>query len=431
MQQRRLQTAAAEPHRALERSVSQGTFVGRQPIVDREQQVVAYELLFRSSAEAKVADFDEVGRAAVRVMVNTFAALGMDAVLGRARGFFNVTGEVFLSESIEALPRDRVVLEILEDVEPTDAIQERCRELHAAGFTLALDDWVVDDARECLLPWASVVKVDLPAIPPKELRKLVRQLRRAEVQLLAEKVETAEEFEACRKLGFDLFQGFFFARPIVLEGADVDATKTTLIQLLQRITAGAETTTIVESFKQDAKLGLNLLRLVNTAGRSARVRLDTIEAAVRQLGLQQLGRWVTILLYAQDKGSEMRSPLLIAAAHRGRLMELVVGHDAAGIEAEIEAERAFLVGMLSMADALLGRPIETLVAELRLSDEIGRALTHHEGDLGRLLSMAMAVETGDVAKFEPELVARDLDFAGLQAIDNDAYAWVHGLIDPD
>ncbi|CAM9232025.1 unnamed protein product [Discosporangium mesarthrocarpum] len=412
-------------------AVSQGTFVGRQPIVDRNERVVAYELLFRSSAEAQFADFDEVGRAAVRVMVNTFAALGMEAVLGRARGFFNVTRDVFLSESIEALPRDRVVLEILEDVEPTEDIQARCRELQEAGFKIALDDWIVDDPRECLLPWAAVVKVDLPAVPRKELRKLVRTLRTHDVQLLAEKVETAEEFAACHKLGFDLFQGFFFARPIVLEGADMDATKATLMKLLQQISSGVETTTIVESFKQDAKLGLNLLRLVNTAGRAARVRLDTIEAAVRHLGLQQLGRWVAILLYAQGTDADLRSPLLATAAHRGRLMELVAGHGASVGDDGTGAERAFLVGMLSLADALLGRPIESLVTELRLSDEVGRALTHHEGDLGRLLSMAMAIEAGDVAKFEPELESRDLDFASLQALDNAAYAWVHGLTDPD
>jgi EAL and modified HD-GYP domain-containing signal transduction protein len=138
------------------------------------------------------------------------------------------------------------------------------------------------------------------------LRKLVRSLRRSDVQLLAEKVETAEEHALCSKLGFDLFQGYFFAKPIVLEGADLDATQTTLIQLLQQITADAETGAIVETFKQDAKLGLNLLRLVNTAGMTSRVRLDSIEGAVRHLGLQHLGRWVTILLYAQGKGSGMR-----------------------------------------------------------------------------------------------------------------------------
>ena len=266
---------------------------------------------------------EQAGHAAIRVIVNTFVSLGMDAVLGRAMGFFNVTGEVLLSESVEAMPRDRVVLEVLEDVEPTEEILARCRELCTAGFKIALDDWVVDDPREVLLPWAEVVKVDLPSVAEKDLRKLVRTLRRSNVQLLAEKVETAEQFEACRKLGFDLFQGYFFAKPIVLEGADLDASKVTLVRLLQQINSNTETRVIVETLKQDATLGLNLLRLVNTAGRAVRVRLQTIEDAVRHLGLQQLSRWVAILLYAQGTGDDMRNPLLTTAAHRGRLMERI------------------------------------------------------------------------------------------------------------
>jgi c-di-GMP-related signal transduction protein len=352
----------------------------------------------------------------------------MDVVLGQSLGFFNVTGEVLLSELVEALPRERVVLEILEDVEPTEEIRARCEALRDDGFTIALDDWIVNDPRECLLPWIDLVKVDLPAIPPKELKRLVRSLQRAGVVTLAEKVETQEEYEVCRKLGFDRFQGFYFAKPIVLEGADLDATKSTLIRLLQRISAEADTLTIVESFKQDAKLGLNLLRLVNTAGMAARVRLDTIEDAVRHLGLQQLGRWVAVLLYAQDGGNDMRSPLLTAAAHRGRLMELLVDAAPATGDTPVEAERAFLVGMLSMADALLGRPLETLVTELRLANDIARALTHREGELGSLLNLAESVERGEVDKFEDELLARDLDLAALQEIEYAAYAWVHGII---
>lgn len=405
-----------------------GTFLGRQPIVDRNQAVRAYELLFRASRTAQFAEINDFGQAAVRVMVNTFASLGMEAVLGRSLGFFNVTGEVFLSDLVEALPRGRVVLEILENVEPTQEIQKRCQQLSGAGFKLALDDWIVDDPRECLLPWANVVKVDLPAVPEKALRKLVRGLRSSGVQLLAEKVETAEEFETCHKLGFDLFQGYFFAKPVVLEGADLDATKTTLIQLLQRIMADADTREIVEMFKQDAKLGLNLLRLVNTAGRAARVKLETIEDAVRSLGLQQLGRWVMILLYAQGGANDMRDPLLTTAAHRGRLMELIVGSVETTRDGGVESQRAFLVGMLSMADALLGQPLESIVRELRLTDKVARALTHHEGELGGVLSMAEAIERGDIDKFEPELQARDLDLQGLQQMENDAYAWVHGLM---
>ena len=366
----------------------------------------------------------------MRVMVNTFASLGMDAALGKALGFFNVTGEVFLSDLVEALPKERVVLEILEDVESTPEIQARCAALQEAGYTIALDDWIVDDPRECLLPFASIVKVDIPAIPTKSLRKLVRSLRTHDIQLLAEKVETAEEFEHCSRLGFDLFQGYFFARPIVLEGADLDATKYTLVKLLQQIMAEADMPTIVESFKQDAKLGLNLLRLVNTASMASRVRMETIEGAVRHLGRQQLGRWMTILLYAQDQDGDLPGPLLTAAAHRGRLMELLSAANSHRGADEKESERAFLVGMLSMADALLGRPLASLVEELRLTTEVAVALTDHEGELGSLLSLAIAVERGEMAKIEPSLNERDLSIADLQKIEDESYAWVHGLIQP-
>jgi EAL and modified HD-GYP domain-containing signal transduction protein len=258
----------------------------------------------------------------------------MDAVLGQSDGFFNVNREVLLSDAIEALPR------------------------------------------EPLLPWANIVKVDLPAVPARDLRKLVRSLREHDVLLLAEKVETADEFEHCHKLG------------------------------------------------------LNLLRLVNTAGKATRVQLESIDDAVRHIGLQQLGRWVSILLYVQGDGSDFRSPLLLTAAHRGRLMELVVGHSLSRADAESKRERAFLVGMLSLADALLGRSIEALVCELRLGVEIARALTHHEGELGDLLTLAETVEQCQLDKFEAGLARWDLDLAGLQQLVHDAYAWVHGLVAP-
>lgn len=407
--------------------MSQGAFLGRQPIVDRDQHVVAYELLYRSSRTATFAEIDDVGKAVLRVVVNTFASLGMEAVLGRGQGFFNVNREVFLSDAVEALPRDRVVIELLENVEPDDPVIRRCRALHEAGFQLALDDWVDDDARLPLLPWVDVVKVDLPAVPPKQLRKVVRTVRRYDALLLAEKVETREEFETCLRMGFDRFQGYFFAKPIVLEGADVDPAQAVLVRLMQKISAEAEPREIVESFKQDAKLGLNLLRLVNTAGKATRVALETIEAAVQHIGLEQLGRWVVILLFAQGGASGMHSPLLVTAAHRGRLMELIAGRGAGSAEVGIEGQRAFLVGMLSLADALLGRRLGDLVRELRVSDEVSRALTHHEGPLGELLSLAEAVERNEVQKFEPELDRFGLGLDSLQELDNDSYEWLHGL----
>ncbi len=414
--------------------MSQNIFVGRQPIVDRARRVVAYELLFRASRDAQTAVFEEGGRAAVRVMVNTFASLGVEAVLGPYRGFFNVNRSVLLSDALEALPRERVVIEILEEVEADAEVIARCRALRDAGFRIAADDWVLDDPRQALLPHVEIVKVDLPSVPERSLRKLVRELRRADVLLLAEKVEEVEQFDRCVALGFDLFQGYFFARPVVLEGVDLDTTRAILVKLLQQLTVDAPTDQIVETFKQEAKLGLNLLRLVNTAGRAARVELQTIEDAVRRLGLRQLARWVSILLYAQGDAGELDSPLLRTAAHRGRLMELLASRGAAGTEAagpgvaRDATERAFLVGMLSLADALLGRPLPELVHELRLGQETTRALVDRRGPLGDLLRFAESVETGDPTKFEERLEDLDLDLASLQKLDDEAYAWVHGLL---
>jgi EAL and modified HD-GYP domain-containing signal transduction protein len=414
--------------------LSQNIFVGRQPIVDRNRRVVAYELLFRASRDAQTAVFEEGGRAAVRVMVNTFASLGVEAVLGPYRGFFNVNRSVLLSDALEALPRERVVIEILEDVEVDAEVIERCRALRSAGFRLAADDWVPDDPRQALLPHVEIVKVDLPSVPERSLRKLVRELRRAEVRLVAEKVEEVEQFDRCVALGFDLFQGYFFARPVVLEGVDLDATRAMLVKLLQQITVEAPTDQIVETFKQDAKLGLNL-RLVNSAGRAARVELQTIEDAVRRLGLRQLARWVSILLYAQGDGDQLDSPLLMTAAHRGRLMELLAGRNAAragsgatSSPAADATERAFLVGMLSLADVLLGRPLPELVRELCLGGETSQALVERQGKLGDLLSLAESIELADPAKFEAGLEGWDLDLASLQDLDDEAYAWVHGLL---
>lgn len=415
--------------------MSQNIFVGRQPIVDRARRVVAYELLFRASRDARTAVFEEGGRAAVRVMVNTFASLGVEAVLGSCRGFFNVNRSVLLSDALEALPRERVVIEILEDVEADAEVIARCRALRRAGFQIAADDWVLEDPRRALLPHVDIVKVDLPSVPEGSLRRLVRELRREEVQLLAEKVEEVEQFDRCVAFGFDLFQGYFFARPVVLEGVDLDATRAMLVKLLQQITVEAPTDQIVETFKQDAKLGLNLLRLVNSAGRATRIELQTIEDAVRRLGLRQLARWVSILLYAQGDGGHLDSPLLMTAAHRGRLMELLAGRNAAragrgpgSSRAAGATERAFLVGMLSLADALLGRPLPELVRELRLGGETSQALVERQGPLGDLLSLTESIELADPAKFEAGLEDWDLDLASLQDLDDEAYAWVHGLL---
>lgn len=389
--------------------------------------MVAYELLYRGSRDARTAVFPEGNLAALRVMANTFASLGEAAVLGGHLGFFNVTRAVLLSDALLALPRESVVIELLEDIPHDREVEERCRSLRAAGYRIALDDWVLDDPRKALLPFADIVKVDLLAVEPRALRRLARSLRGDGRLLLAEKVESQEQFEACHRIGFDRFQGYFFARPTVLEGVGIDPSQTTLLRLMQLLGVEADTAEIVESFKQDAKLGLSLLRIVNTAGNSTGMRLESIDDGVRHLGLRQLTRWISVLLYAQGRGGGGQDPLLATAAHRGRLMELVAGAASRRGIGGLDAERAFLVGMLSLADALLGRSLDQIVKELRLAPEVVAALCAREGPLGRLLAFAEAAERGDLAKLESELAWLDSSFEELQSFDQAAYAWLHAL----
>lgn len=402
-------------------------FVGRQPIVDRDQRVVGYEILYRASADAQSAVIEDPSQAALQVMANTFATLGPDAVLGDGRGFFNVNREVLLSDQLEALPTDRVMIEVLECVVVDEAVLRRCKSLAKKGYSLALDDWVPGDERGSLLPFVKMVKVDLPLVPVKGLRKLVRDLSTHGVSLLAEKVETQDEFDHCLSVGFDLFQGYFFAKPVIVEGASLDASKVILIQLMQLCMADGDTDALVDQFKQDAKLSLNLLRVVNSAGRAGRVRFETIEEAIMQLGRDQLGRWLSILLYANTETGGLVSPLFHAAAHRGRLMERIASLQAEQGAAPIDAERAFMVGMLSLADALLGRPLEELVAELGLADDIAGSLLERAGRLGALLDFAEAVERSEIDKFEPQLGEWSLNLADLQKIENETYRWLHGV----
>lgn len=399
-------------------------FIGRQPILDRHQRITAYELLFRHSAQASHAVFGDHLTAATRVIVNTFTSIGAGAVLGRVAGFINVNRELLDSESVEALPPERVVLEILENVQVDDDLVARCRELRDRGYHLALDDYEWQDPREPLVDLVDYVKVDILSVSDLHLPRLVRALQRRRVRLVAEKVEEPEEFETCRKLGFDLFQGFYFARPTVVTGRPVDPARTVILHLLQQLSADAEVDELSTSFKQNAELGLNLLRLVNSAAMGRRHKVATVAEAVAYLGRRQLRRWLTLLLFA---GTDRQGggALLETAAMRGRLMELLL--EARGNAGRDLQDRAFLVGMLSLVDALLGVPKEVLLGDLNLEDSIYDAIVEGKGELGALLELVGRVEAMETRTLPTLLEREGLTVEQLQKAQLDAYAWIHAL----
>jgi len=402
-------------------------FLGRQPIVDREELTVGYELLFRGSADATSAQFSDHDQAATRVVVNTFVSMGTRAVLGPGRGFINCSPGILRSDLLEALPADRMVLEVLETVAPSDAMVERCQQLKAHGFELALDDWVIDDPREPLLPVVDLVKVDILQVPKARLRSVVRELRAHPVRLLAEKVESAEEFRYCKRLGFDLFQGYYFARPTVIAGRGIDPDRLVLVEILQRIGGDAEIAEIAEVLKLYPDVVLNLLRLANSVGLAPSQKISRVDDALVYLGRNQVRRWVALLLFAGEQSSgASRNPLLLAAAHRGRLLELLAQR-VAGEDAELP-DRAFLVGLLSLIDALLGIPQDEVIDDLGLDPAARSAITGREGVLGSMLAAVEFLEAGRFEALDRRLLALGIDPACFQEDENATYQWVHELI---
>lgn len=401
-------------------------FLGRQPILDRQQQLFAYELLFRSS-NRNVADVTCGAQATATVIANAFTELGVEAALGNYRGFINVDEAFLFSDLLELLPRHAVVLEILETVPPTTAVIERCLALKAAGFTLALDDVVqLSPEHAELLALVEIVKVDIHSLSAIDLRQLVMKLKPMGKQLLAEKVDSREQMEHCLKLGFTLFQGYYFAKPTVISGKKLDHSQISLMKLMGLLLGEAPTSEIAAALKSEPGLTINLLRLTNSVGSGRREKITSLGHAITVLGRRQLQRWLQLLIFSAGNPNAASNPLLLLSATRGRLMELLA--------AELQpgnigfADHAFMAGIMSLMPALVGQSITDIVAPLGLAANLRDALCAGRGPLGALLRLAEGSESGDLDEL-PRLLG-DLPGLGQKALNRaqtQALQWANGI----
>lgn len=405
---------------------SQDIFLGRQPILDRDQKIVAYELLFRTGDTAGATVTDNM-QATASVIQHAFTEMGVQTVLGTHLGFINVSADLLLSDMVELLPRSQVVLELLETIRVTDAVIERCRTLKQQGFTLALDDFVYDDSFRPLLDLVDIVKVDLQLHSPDELRTAVDRLKQWPVKLLAEKVDSAEQAEFCQSLGFELFQGYFFARPLVLSAKRADPSQLALIQLLGLVLKDADTQQIEQIFKQHPNLAYNMMRLVNSVANGASRKITSVSQAIVVLGRSQLQRWLQLLLFTLQSGAAYPSPLLMLAATRGKMMEVLAAKQQRSAD---DCDEAFMVGILSLIESLIDKPLADIVIELNLGDRLAAALLHRDGELGRLLQLVECVEAADLSRTLQLLAQCDaLSLSDLTEAEIESMAWANQVAD--
>lgn len=403
---------------------TQDIFLAHQPIMDANQNIFAYELLFRSGNIGTSNVTDDTAASAA-VILNTFSHFGAEKVIGQHSGFININTELLMSDMLELLPHDQIVLELLESVCPSADVIQRCRQLKSMGFRLALDDFVYNPAFEPLLALVDYVKIDLLATESTLLPVTVNQLKHRPLKLIAEKLESVEQFKLCNGLGFALFQGYYFARPVIISGKKADPARMILLRLLGQIMGDEENHEIEKTFKQQPGLSFNLLRLVNSVAMGLRNPVSTLSQALVVLGRRQLQRWIQLLIYTVGDASSQNSPLLKLAAKRGRLMELLA------IEQRPTSrdyhERAFMVGILSLLDVLFEMPMPEILSQLSLNNEVHEALLCNNGSLGQLLKLSEALELAD---FEAATEIMDQSGIPLNRVTEaqlEAFRWVGDL----
>ena len=403
-------------------------YLGRQPILDRNQGLFGYELLFRNAPVGPANVTNDLS--ATAAVIAHASQLGMEKTIGDALGFVNVDADVIMSDIFSFLPREKVVLEIINSMQVTPAVLARIKELAGHGFSFALDDVSGESAVVAeLLPLVHYVKMDVRTIPLSTLMKLAPRFRQEKKKLVAEKVETREEFKNCLDLGFDYFQGYYFSKPVIMSGKKLSPSQLAVMELMTLVTSDADNLEIERAIKRDVSLALNLLRLVNTPAVGARQRIDSLSQAVTILGRRQLQRWLQIMLYAEpSKRGHSMTPLLMLATTRGRLLELLA-HKLRPSQRHA-ADIAFTVGIMSLMDTLFGIPMSEILAQIPVIDEVADALMFRGGFFGDLLKLAECIE--QIEDMEGQIVPtlRDLAMSTDELVELEmaAFEWSDNVV---
>jgi EAL and modified HD-GYP domain-containing signal transduction protein len=401
-------------------------FLGRQPILDRNQQLIGYELLYRADAAATAALVTDDDFASLVVVASLLQDLGAEQVLGGKMGFINVGPDTLGPDSpIFLLDPRRTVLEYGSREPASAETLARLGELRKSGFGVAVTIDSPALVRQPIFALATHAKVDLLRVPMEQLPLVVKLLRSAggRRMLVAEKVETREQAAACLEHGFDCLQGFYFARPETLSARKLEPARAAVMQAIKLLLRNADVIEVDNALKRDVALSVKLLRYMNSAGMGLATKIDSLKHAISLLGYQKLARWLTLLLATTDSKDPTAPLLARTAITRGRLMELLgEGRFDVG-----QRDSLFIAGTFSLLPAMLMVPMSTALEELELPQPVADGLLNRTGDFAPYLRLAEAVEDpslAGVAQLCKELAIspKALNLAQMQATD-----WVNQL----
>nr|WP_321277300.1 EAL and HDOD domain-containing protein [uncultured Vibrio sp.] len=397
------------------------TYVARQPIFNRKRQTLGYELLFRDGERNVFPSHIDADRATYRLVVENFLSVGLNPVITSSRCFINFPHQSLLRRLPRSLPKHKIVVEVLETCQPTDELFEAIRELYREGYLIALDDFTLTPEWKRFLPYAHIVKLDIMAMGLKAACELVKtQLaQRVKYHFLAERVETEEEFNQAKAAGFKFFQGYFFSKPLISKTRYVSPEQIVALQLFREVCAPEPDFQRIESIvTQDVALSYKLLRFVNMQATKLEVEICSFRQALIYLGQDNLKQFVSLVVASYISANKPRE-LFNLSLQRAQFCQLMSRHQ----PFSHLNEQGFMVGLLSILDAILDLSTESLIKQLPLSEPVQQALLHRKGEYGALISLEECYERADwpgVEKFSNQL---GLCFEQVQASLGEAVRW--------
>lgn len=389
------------------------TFIGRQPILNLEGKCVAYELLYRGKGTTE-AIFEDDTKATTRVIINLVHNIGISSIIGDKTGYINVDDHTLLSDALLSVPKEQFVFEILEYTKMSVAIVERVRRLHDLGYRFALDDFSCNseniDYFKALFPFVDIIKIDLLEIQTCTIEEIGQKFKPYKIILLAEKVEDIETFERCKKAGFDLFQGYFFEKPTIVEGKSIEPSVINAMDMINTLYTTTDIDVVSQKFSLYPELTFNLLRYINSSKYNFKNAITSIKQILNLLGPSRLRSWLGLFLYGSTKERIFQDAITDAARFRANMMsELVSAHGKPEL-----ADEAFLTGSLSLIDTYLQVDMHKIIEKIQLSKSIEDALLKREGYLGKFLSITEKLEKTDRIQSMIEYLAPKINLSPVQ-----------------
>ena len=398
-------------------------YVARQPVFNKNKRLYGYELLFRDGLSNAFPDIDG-DTATSKLLSNSFFSIGMNQLTSGKTAFINFPQSLLLKKVPMMFPSEKMIVEVLEDVDPTEQVITACNEIAKAGYSLALDDFVFKNEIRPLIELADIIKIDFMLTPIDEIQKIVNRFERKNIKLLAEKIETYEDFKNALSMGFLYFQGYFFSKPEIISGKEIAPYKITLLQIVGEANKkDCSFEKLEKLINRDVSISYKLLRYINSAFFKRAREISSIKHAIVLLGEMEVKRFISMVATA-ELASDKPDELVRASIIRARMCELLGLHSHNGAD----ISELFLMGLFSLIDAMLDNNMEDIMQSLPLSKNIKQALLEEKGDLADYLKLVSSYESANWETFSSIISNINVDEKKFPEFYQEAVSWADSYL---